>query len=52
MVQAFPDRPDFAADNASAITLVGDPEWLEQMLHDRLYGLPAIEPTVFHKAGT
>jgi Zn-dependent protease with chaperone function len=52
MLQAFPDRPEAQADAIAAISLVGDPEWLEQMLHDRLYGLPAIEPTVFHKAGT
>jgi Zn-dependent protease with chaperone function len=52
MLQGFPDRPDSLADGMTAISLVGDPEWLEQMLHDRLYGLPAIEPTVFHTAGT
>jgi Zn-dependent protease with chaperone function len=52
MIQSFPDRPEGALDQQAAISLVGDPEWLEQMLHDRLYGLPAIEPTVFHKAGT
>ncbi len=52
MVQSFPDRPDVPADNLASISPVGDPEWLEQMLHDRLFVLPAIEPTVFHKAGT
>jgi Zn-dependent protease with chaperone function len=52
MVQAFSDRPDVPSGNLAAISLVGDPEWMEQMLHDRLYGLPTIEPTVFHKAGT
>jgi Zn-dependent protease with chaperone function len=51
-IQAFPDRPDLAVENVAAISLVGDPEWLEQMLHDRLYQLPAIEPSVFHKAGS
>jgi hypothetical protein len=32
--------------------MVGDPEWLEQMLHDRLFGVAGIEPSVFHKAGS
>ncbi len=52
MVQSFADRPIVAAENQPAIALVGDPEWLEQMMHDRLYGLRGVEPTVFHKAGS
>jgi Zn-dependent protease with chaperone function len=52
MVQSYPDLPDVPASNAAAWTMIGDPEWLEQMLNDRLYGLAAVEPTVFHKAGT
>jgi Zn-dependent protease with chaperone function len=52
MTQSYPDRSDRKADNVPAVALVGDPEWLEQMLHDRLFGLLAIEPTVFHRAGT
>ena len=51
-VQSYHDRPEFAEDNVAAVTLVGDPEWLEQMLHDRLFGLAAVEPTVFHKSGS
>ena len=52
MVQSYPDRPEVAVDNEPAATLVGDPEWMEQMLHDRLYGLAAVEPSVFHRSGT
>ena len=52
MVQSYPTRTDTPADNLPAVTLLGDPEWLEEMLNDRLFGLLAIEPTVFHKAGT
>jgi hypothetical protein len=52
MVQSYPTRANVAADGLPAITLCGDPEWLEEMLNDRLFGLLAIEPTVFHKAGT
>jgi hypothetical protein len=52
MVQSYPDLPDGPTSNDAAWTLMSDPEWLEQMLDDRLYGLAAVEPTVFHKAGT
>ena len=50
--QAVPDRPEDAQASRSAFTLLGDPEWLEQMLHDRLFRLNAIEPSVFHRAGS
>jgi Zn-dependent protease with chaperone function len=52
MVQSYPDLPDGPTSIEASWTLIGDPEWLEQMLDDRLYGLAAVEPTVFHKAGT
>ena len=52
MIQGYPDRPDPSVDNQSATSLLGDPEWLEQLLHDRLFGLPIIEPTVFHRSGS
>ncbi len=52
MVQSYPDLPEGEGGRDAAWTLIGDPEWLEQMLDDRLYGLAAVEPTVFHKAGT
>ncbi len=51
-IQAYPERPDAPPDDLPASGLLGDPEWLEQMLHDRLYRLPPIEPSVFHKAGS
>ncbi len=52
MVQAYPGLPAIPGRGEAAWTLIGDPEWLEQMLDDRLYGLAAIEPTVFHRSGT
>jgi Zn-dependent protease with chaperone function len=52
VVQSYPDRPESPEDNAAAASLIGDPEWLEQMLHDRLFGLAAVEPTIFHKSGS
>jgi hypothetical protein len=52
MVQSYPDLPDGPTSNDAAWILMSDPEWLEQMLDDRLYGMAAVEPTVFHKAGT
>lgn len=52
MVQAYPDLPAVPGRKEAAWTLIGDPEWLEQMLDDRLYGLAAIEPTIFHRSGT
>jgi Zn-dependent protease with chaperone function len=50
VVQAYPHRD--AADHASAKTALGDLEALEQMLHNRLFSTPGIEPSVFHRAGT
>ena len=49
---AYPDPPEPPPDLRPAITLLGDPDWLEQMLHDRLYASASVEPSVFHKAGT
>ena len=49
---AYPARPDAPSGGLAASSLLGDPEWLEQMLHDRLYRHPAIEPSVFHRAGS
>ena len=51
-VLIYPNRTDAPSDEVAASTLLGDPEWLERMLHDRLYRLPAIEPSVFHRSGT
>jgi hypothetical protein len=54
LLQAFPDSAgtNLAADATPATTLLGDLEGFEQMLHNRLFGLPPVEPSVFHKAGT
>ena len=49
---AYPDHPSIPGGDRSAWNLLGDPEWLEQMLHDRLYKLHPIEPTIFHSVGT
>ena len=49
---ASPDGTIAPADRAPALALLGDSEWLEQMLHDRLYKLHPIEPSVFHAAGS
>ena len=48
----YPDRPAAEADRAPAASTLGDIEPIEQMLHNRLFGLPAVAPTVFHRAGT
>ena len=52
LVQQYADSAAFAESGEAAWTLLGDPEWLEQMLDERLFGLWAVEPTVFHRAGT
>ena len=49
---AYPNATTAPADRASALALLGDSEWLEQMLHDRLYQLHPIEPSVWHAAGS
>ena len=51
-VQSYPDRRPGSPDHSRASTLLGDLEALERMLHDRLFGGPAVEPSVFHRAGT
>ena len=48
----YPDRPPIPARRELAATLLGDVEWIEQRMHDRLYNLHPIEPTVFHNTGT
>jgi Zn-dependent protease with chaperone function len=50
-VQGYPSRPAIEADLAPASSTVGDLEALEQMLHNRLFALGRIEPSVFHRAG-
>ncbi len=52
LVQSYPDHPSAnpAADAAPATTMLGDLEFLEQVLHNKLFALPKVEPSVFHKA--
>lgn len=54
LLQAYPDTAasSSAADATPAASFLGDLEGFEQMLHNRLYALPPVEPSVFHKAGT
>ncbi len=49
-LQSYPDPAHVNGDAIPATSFVGDLEALEQMLHNRLFGLPPIEPSVFHKA--
>lgn len=51
-VQAYPPRPATEADLAPAASALGDLEALEQMLHNRLFAAGAVEPSVFHRAGS
>ena len=51
-LQAFPDPSGLNGDSQPATTFLGDPEIFEQMLHNRLFALPGVEPSVFHRAGT
>ena len=51
LVQSYPDlsHNNHQADTAPATTALGDLEFLEQVLHNRLYAVPKVEPSVFHK---
>ena len=51
-LQCYPDRVSTNGDALSAATFLGDLEIFEQMLHNRLFSLPNVEPTVFHRAGS
>jgi Zn-dependent protease with chaperone function len=51
-LQSYPDPVSLNGDTLSATTFLGDLEIFEQMLHNRLFGLPAVEPSVFHRAGS
>ena len=39
-------------ESAPATAMLADLEAFEEMLHNRLFALPLVEPSVFHKAGT
>ncbi|HZW33219.1 MAG TPA: M48 family metallopeptidase [Isosphaeraceae bacterium] len=51
-LQSYSDPVNLNGDGYPATTFLGDPEIFEQMLHNRLFGLPPVEPSIFHKAGT
>jgi Zn-dependent protease with chaperone function len=51
-LQSYPDPATLNGDSHPATRFLGDPEIFEQMLHNRLFGLPAVEPSVFHRAGS
>jgi hypothetical protein len=51
----LPKLPKTSGRNCLAVggpTFLGDLEIFEQMLHNRLFGLPPVEPSVFHRAGS
>jgi len=50
VVQSYPHRD--LPDTSAAKYSLSDLEALEQMLHNRLFSTPGIEPSVFHRAGT
>lgn len=51
-VQGYPQRGESAGAATPASHLVGDLESLEQMLHNRLFAVVGVEPSVFHRAGS
>jgi len=54
LLQAYPDPVGSLSphDSAPATALLGDLEGFELMLHNRLYAIPLVEPSVFHRAGS
>jgi Zn-dependent protease with chaperone function len=50
-VQAYPSRPTGEFDNLPASSMLGDPEGFEAMLHNRLFSVGRVEPSVFHRRG-
>ena len=51
-LQSYPEPASTNGDALPATTFLGDLEIFEQMLHNRLFGLPPVEPSVFHRAGS
>jgi len=49
---AYPNSASRNGDDLPATSLLGDLEVFEQMLHNRLFGVLPVEPTVFHRAGS
>ncbi|QDV38478.1 M48 family metallopeptidase [Tautonia plasticadhaerens] len=53
IVQSYPNRSCSPVDLSPAESVLGDPLSLEQMLHNRLFGLaPMPGPSIFHRAGS
>lgn len=54
LLQAYPDpvSQSSASDSTPAAACLGDLEGFEEMLHNRLYSVPLVEPSLFHRAGT
>jgi Zn-dependent protease with chaperone function len=52
LLQTYSDPVCLNGDASPATTLLGDLEIFEQMLHNRLFQIPTVEPTVFHRAGS
>jgi hypothetical protein len=52
LLQSYPDHVSHNGDGQPATTFLGDLEIFEQMLHNRLFSANAIEPSVFHRAGS
>jgi hypothetical protein len=50
-VQSYPARSSTALDIAPASSTLGDLEAIEQMLHNRLFAVDRVEPSVFHRSG-
>ena len=48
-VQAYPSRATSEFDNQAASSMLGDPEGFEAMLHNRLFSVGRVEPSVFHR---
>ena len=52
LLQSYPNPDCHNGDALPATTFLGDLEIFEQMLHNRLFSIPTVEPTVFHRAGS
>jgi Zn-dependent protease with chaperone function len=52
LLQSYSDPVCSNGDASPATTLLGDLDIFEQMLHNRLFQIPTVEPTVFHRAGS
>jgi Zn-dependent protease with chaperone function len=52
VVQSYARRRPTESDIAPATAALADSEAMELMLHNRLFALNGVEPSVFHRAGT